>query len=66
MREQDRFLTSYKDEKTGTWYGLRGSDIIEVMSKKGKVSVLALDAYAADKLLYLQVSSPTHPPTLST
>jgi len=61
MRERGSFLVAYKKEKEGGregggeggWYGLRPSDVEEVMRKEGKVSVLALDAYAAEKLLAL-------------
>ncbi|TFJ82576.1 hypothetical protein NSK_006002 [Nannochloropsis salina CCMP1776] len=55
MREQGRFLTAYQEEagEGRAWFGLRPSDVVDVMRKEGKVSVLALDAFAADKLLAL-------------
>lgn len=59
MRERGNFLVAYKKEggreagEVGGWYGLRPGDVEEVTRKEGKVSVLALDAYMADKLLAL-------------
>ncbi|KAM3571556.1 hypothetical protein VYU27_006395 [Nannochloropsis oceanica] len=59
MRERGNFLVAYKKEGgkeaggEGGWYGLRPSDLEDVTRKEGKVSVLALNAYMADKLLAL-------------
>jgi hypothetical protein len=37
----------------GSWYGLRPSDVTDVTSKKGKASIVALDAFQADRMLTL-------------